>query len=72
MVPRRLQVGHMTEVEEVEATVGDHQAFAASAHGCPPGRQLFPGNNLLAEFHARILAKVVRAWQGRRGAKAAA
>ena len=66
MMPGRLQISHVAHVQEVEATVGDHQAFAAGAHGRPPFRQVFPGNDFLTEAHRRILVTAFPPWQERR------
>jgi hypothetical protein len=50
-------------MDQVEAAVGDHEAFAAGADSRPPLRQFVPGNDLLMEVHPRILAEVFPRWQ---------
>src|ERR1039457_6499750 len=68
--PRSFQVGDVADVEQVEAAVGDDQASATGAQGRPPLRQFVPGNDLLAEIHAGILAEVFTTWQeGRQGGR---
>ena len=50
-------------MQEVKAAIGDHQAFAAGAHGRAPLRQVVPGDDFLTEVHPRILATAVPPWQ---------
>ena len=53
----------MSEMEQIETTIGDDEFLAALSQRLPPLRQLVPGNNLVAKIHGEILADAVLAWQ---------
>lgn len=57
MVAGCLKVAYMTNVQQVEATVGDYKPLARAADHCPPFRQVVPSNDFLAKIHRPILAK---------------
>src|SRR5262249_23141953 len=67
LATRRLEVSDMADVEQIEAAVSDHHAFAAGAHSRPPGGQLIPGNDFVAKFHLKSVCKLIRDWQWRKG-----
>ena len=54
-VARVFQVGHMAEMQNVEAAVGDDEFFAGVAHGLAPRGQLFPTDNFAMKIHGVIL-----------------
>jgi hypothetical protein len=56
-VPSGFQVNHVAWVKQVEASVGDDQAFAGCTQPGAPVRQCIPGNDLLAKIHASIFGE---------------
>src|SRR5207247_845753 len=51
LLPRRLQVRHMADVQYVEATVGDDQFSAPCAQGASPGGQSVQRKDLVPRTH---------------------
>jgi hypothetical protein len=46
----------VTEVQEIEAAVGDDEFFAAGANLFALGRQIVPRDKFVTEIHAAILS----------------
>jgi hypothetical protein len=53
----------MSEVQHVEAAVGDDQFFAARAQGGTPFGKFVPRDDFLTEIHGRILEELFPRWQ---------
>ena len=63
LIASGFEVGDVTQVEQVKATVGDDEPLPALTKRFPPGGQFVPGDNLVAKIHSGILMDAVLAWQ---------
>ena len=56
-IPRGFEIGHMHDVQQIEATIGHYQSLAALPKFLAPCWQLIPRDDLVPEIHARDVGR---------------
>jgi uncharacterized protein (TIGR00369 family) len=53
----------MSQMQQIEAAVGDGEFFSFGSQGRAPGGQVLPGNNFVPKIHEAIVPNLRRVWQ---------